>query len=274
MITGVASAPATRPHVRRSPAAIASLVLLLAGCGQAGHTVRPQTATGSSGQAAPVAPGELVATLSSECRQQLDRALDPSAYAAVADRCAEAIGDWNARVAGLEHRLADAARRAAPVARPAVDCPDGSDWRALAQRYGGTDSVVLAGLVLADDRRIRLGPATCLALDELAAAPGSLRCLGDPRAFCHADAVEGAIAVVTLAHEAQHAAGETNEAAAQCRALQVADDVAGALGVPARDAARIGAFVRHALQQPPEYRSPDCRPAGRLDLEPQTPAFP
>jgi hypothetical protein len=65
-----------------------------------------------------------------------------------------------------------------------------------------------------------------------------------------------------------------DEAVADCRALQRVDDVARALGVPADQAAQIGAFVRHLRITPDEYRSDECRPGGDLDLEPDTPAFP
>jgi len=74
------------------------------------------------------------------------------------------------------------------------------------------------------------------------------------------------VAVVTLAHEEQHIDGITDEAKAQCYALQRADVVGRRLGLPAHVAARIATFTKQSITQPPEYRSRECRRGGALDL--------
>jgi hypothetical protein len=243
-----------------------SLALVLAGAlGACGH---------DDGGAPPASAGALVGALDASCRATLDRALEPARYAAEATSCAARIASWDELAEGLEARLADGAARAAPLDDASVDCAATDDWADVVREVAEPDGRVLAGAVLAGDDTMHLAPATCLALDAVAATPASLACLADARAICGPDAVEGAIALVTLAHEAQHAAGEGDEAAAQCRAIQTVDDVAASLGVPAAPASRVGPFVTHALLQPAAYRSAECRAGGALDLEPATPAFP
>jgi len=247
----------------RRVALVVTLGAVLAGCG------------GGDDRDAPAAPaGALVAALDASCRAALERALDPARYAADATGCAAGVARWDELAEGLEVRLADAASRTAALDDPRIDCPDTAAWADVVRKVAEPEGLVLAGAVLAGDATMHLAPATCLALDSVAASPPSLECLADRGAICGATAVEGAIALVTLAHEAQHAAGEGDEAAAQCRAIQTVDDAARALGVSAPEAALVGAFVTHALRQPPEYRSDACRAGGALDLEPATPAFP
>jgi hypothetical protein len=79
--------------------------------------------------------------------------------------------------------------------------------------------------------------------------------------------LEQVIAVHVLTHEAMHLRGETNEAVAECEALQRDSTTAALLGASAAQATalarRYWASVYPDL--PDDYRTGDCVPGGRLD---------
>jgi hypothetical protein len=92
---------------------------------------------------------------------------------------------------------------------------------------------------------------------------------------CGRDADHLVHAVVTLAHEAMHLRGETNEAAAQCYAVQLAARTAQLLGVAPAQAAAIGRYaLARQRYMPADYQSSECRAGGALDLHPETPSWP
>ena len=82
--------------------------------------------------------------------------------------------------------------------------------------------------------------------------------------------LSSAIALKVLAHESVHLRGIPIEAVAECYSMQAVPRVSRALG--ASDAE--GRAMARAVYQyeypsmPPLYRSPDCRPDGRLDQHP------
>lgn len=81
--------------------------------------------------------------------------------------------------------------------------------------------------------------------------------------------VEYAAAVQVLTHEAKHVAGEKDEAAAECAAMQEMAGVAVRLGAP-RDVARKLAVTYHRSlyeRMPSEYQSGECVKGGKLDLK-------
>ena len=215
----------------------------------------------------------LQAFLTADCRRRLFDADGVWDYDDAHRTCLAGIPNWDVQVAGLEAALSEPAARAASIDPPPVECVSPADWQAIVDEVGTPDDLELGGVVRADDPTIMLAPVTCLALDGVPRDP-SLPCLVSLRDRCRAGSTEAAIGLATLAHEAQHVDGVQDEAVADCRALQRVDDVARALGVPADQAAQIGAFVRHLRITPEEYRSDECRPGGDLDLEPETPAFP
>jgi hypothetical protein len=92
---------------------------------------------------------------------------------------------------------------------------------------------------------------------------------------CARGARSTAEAVNTLAHESMHLRGFTNEAQAQCYAIQLDAWTVVRLGGTAAEGADVASLVL-ALQPyvPDEYRSSDCRSGGSLDLWPKTAAFP
>ena len=135
--------------------------------------------------------------------------------------------------------------------------------------------------------RIFLARKTCTRLRAFRkrAQHGELDCLRsvdwaalDPLPFesaCYAEAHETVYAVLVLAHEAYHTAGVTDEAAANCYALQGMAWTALELGAP-RNEAELLARAMEELEpkQGGEYATTECRPGARLDLHPETPAFP
>ena len=85
-----------------------------------------------------------------------------------------------------------------------------------------------------------------------------------------------AVALGVLAHEAQHSAGILDEATAECYGLQRVRPLARTLGA-SRDYAAF--MARVAWKQlypllPANYRSPECRNDGALDLNPRTNTWP
>jgi len=79
-----------------------------------------------------------------------------------------------------------------------------------------------------------------------------------------------------LTHEAMHVAGDRNEASTECRALQHDARTVVLLGGTAEQgsalAQRIATEVYPRMSD--EYRSPECRPGGTLDLTPGDATWP
>ena len=183
---------------------------------------------------------------------------------ATENHCLERITDWPVAVTRIEQRLAPAARGAGKV-DASVSCDSPGDWAKSGDREPGYER---EGYVLNGQSIIHLSPTTCSALARLVSHPAQLACAAATlhHPLCPPGLAAEAIAVVTLAHEEQHIDGITDEAKAQCYALQRADIVGRRLGLPARVAARIATFTKQSITQPPEYRSRECRRGGALDL--------
>jgi hypothetical protein len=75
------------------------------------------------------------------------------------------------------------------------------------------------------------------------------------------------VAVHILSHEARHMAGITNEAVAECGAMQRDARAAELLGADPEQALRLARTYWTTVfpRMPEDYRSADCRPAGPLD---------
>lgn len=117
-----------------------------------------------------------------------------------------------------------------------------------------------------------LAPETCSELRHLDRV--DFTCLD--RSTCTYREFKAAWAAHTLAHEAFHLRGFQAEATAECYALQNTAFVAERLGVDAETAQRLQKWVYDDgyPNEPEDYRSDDCREGGRLDLRPQSAAFP
>jgi hypothetical protein len=96
-----------------------------------------------------------------------------------------------------------------------------------------------------------------------------------PGSPCYRRASKTIYALLTLTHEAYHTAGVTNEATANCYAIQAMAWAAWELGAD-REEAELIAKAMNALEplQSGEYGTPECRAGSRLDLHPRTRAFP
>jgi len=116
-----------------------------------------------------------------------------------------------------------------------------------------------------------LSAATCESLERIwrADEPPSFTCL---RGMCTRETLALVAGIVTLAHEAWHLRGVTNEAQTQCYAIQTTELVALRLGVRTADARAVADYVagRDARAPAGEYHSVECRPGGSFDLHPET----
>ncbi len=197
-----------------------------------------------------------------------------------AGRCLGTVQEWAATVAPVEDQLASAAGAGLDSPRAIdVSCDSPSAWAASQDEQASPETFERAGYVTSDEDVIHLAPRVCLVLDRLLAtnAP-KLGCVRRELELhfplCEPSRAEAALALTTVAHEAQHVDGVWNEAQAECYGLQTADTVATALGLPDATATQVGRFARMRVSLPPSYRSEECRRGGSLDLEPETRAFP
>jgi hypothetical protein len=125
--------------------------------------------------------------------------------------------------------------------------------------------------------RTELSAQTCRSLERLwrAEEPPSFGCLL-AAAACPKGTLEIVSGLVTLAHESWHLRGVVDEARTQCYAVQTVEFVARRFGIPIGGAGTVATYVAldDAQATPGEYHSPDCHPGGRLDLRPETAAWP
>ena len=81
----------------------------------------------------------------------------------------------------------------------------------------------------------------------------------------------------TFTHETVHMVGVLDEAVAECYGMQLMAYFMFRMGTPsplAVEAATDYASVLYPEVNPPEYISPECRPGGALDLQPERPEWP
>jgi hypothetical protein len=105
---------------------------------------------------------------------------------------------------------------------------------------------------------------------------GSYECLLIERPPCPSRVYDVARSVHVLAHEAVHLSGVHDEALTECYAVQADAALALRLGATERQASSIAVFEYYGnVLAPAGYRfSSDCSSGGRLDLHPETPAWP
>jgi hypothetical protein len=137
------------------------------------------------------------------------------------------------------------------------------------------------------EARIFLTHPTCDRLEAFAGARhhSELDCLHGidwnrplplpPGSDCYRASSKTVYALMTLAHEAYHTAGEVNEAVTNCLAIQGMAYTAMRLGAPRREAELV-ALAMAALEplQGGAYGTDRCRAGTELDLHPETPGFP
>jgi hypothetical protein len=99
---------------------------------------------------------------------------------------------------------------------------------------------------------------------------------GDPAATaCSEQANDMAEALVTLAHESMHMRGWSDEAFAQCYAIQEVAYTVEQLGGSPQEGTAVASYLL-SLQpfMPTDYQSSECASGRLLDLHPETKAFP
>lgn len=164
--------------------------------------------------------------------------------------------DGDAKLAAVERFSGEASRIAGkPVS---VGCDEARDYVGYVQH---ADGIAIVG-----GDRAYITPEICFALYRLSVE-------GDERGS------QTARAIAVLAHEAWHLRGESDEATTECYALQSGVELGRRLGLDQGAARRLMAqqltenMLRGAGSL--EYRvSDECRDGGRLDLDPESRAFP
>ena len=123
-----------------------------------------------------------------------------------------------------------------------------------------------------------LSDSTCGALERFrrSHAGEEFACLAGNPPPCTRHVAEAAAAVLTLAHESYHLAGERNEGVTECYALQATAFTAERLGASPELAHAVARFdaVYVSPSKPPEYQSSECHDGGRLDLRPASTEWP
>ena len=164
--------------------------------------------------------------------------------------------DGDAKLAAVERFSGEASRIAGkPVS---VGCDEAHDYVGYVQH---ADGIAIVG-----GDRAYITPEICFALYRLAFE-------GDE------EGSQTARAIAVLAHEAWHLRGERDEATTECYALQSGVALGRRLGLDEDAARRMLAqqLTENMLRGPGslEYRvSDECRDGGRLDLDPESRAFP
>ena len=202
-----------------------------------------------------------------------------ASYRGDLDGCLGGVQDWNGAVDSLEHELADAASVVAKT-DPTVDCSSPKDWD---DGPGGrsTGPFEEQGYVQRGSKTIHLAPHVCASLDQVVRHDAhrvglacAVRELRDPVRACPPALADVALALVTLAHEAEHVSGVTNEAETECDARQNVRQLAVRLGVRSGQAAILGRYAgRRAAdaRRVPVVGVPRRRPLRPASVEPRVP---
>lgn len=152
-----------------------------------------------------------------------------------------------------------------------VRCWSRRDWpKLLAEERAFTGRSLppdTAGITAFGSFRINLAPVVCSLLDRFA--------YRNFRPASAEDKAAVALAVGVLAHEAEHRLGVFDEAAAECYGMQRMAVLARALGATRAYAASLEELLWLAYPTlDAEYRSPECRDGGKLDVDPASDAWP
>ena len=145
-----------------------------------------------------------------------------------------------------------------------VRCWDETTWNRTRAAFGRR----ITAFTMADDSLINVEGHLCgwlawLAYDHARPADGSQLELA-------------AYAVALLSHESQHARGFRAEAVAECYGVQSIRRTSALLGIDAGYADLLARtyWTREYPRNRPDYRSPDCRAGGELDLTPDDGVWP
>ena len=153
-----------------------------------------------------------------------------------------------------------------------VRCWSSADWSGVVDEMsaysGDRVSEETLGFAAPDLVRIHLSPVTCDRLSDVAYDKKLPR--GGEEVAALADSV------VTLAHEAMHVAWVDDEAEAECLGAQLGFETAVELGVSKDYARKLTRMYWETMypRLPMEYRSPECRNGGELDIHPDSSVWP
>lgn len=152
-----------------------------------------------------------------------------------------------------------------------VRCWSRRDWKAILREervfWNGAPTSDIIGMFGARDR-VHLAPEICKGLDVLTHS--------ERRPRSGSALIRVALAVETLAHEAEHRRGTANEAITECRAAQRTRKAAKLLGASRSYAALLAETFWSEIYpyKPAEYRTAACRDDGPLDLRPASSVWP
>ncbi len=182
------------------------------------------------------------------------------------------LTDQRTRSAAPERspKLAAQATRLAG-ARPEAFCWSDTHWEELSEEWRliRVDELWPIGFADRDGWRIHLAPQICAPLDRFFG--------GSYSPNLNLESLDLAIALVTLAHEAEHLRSpEATEAQVECVAIQRVRDLVRAAGrSKAYEDLMTGlAWDVGYPDVPPEYRTAECRDGSALDVRPETTVWP
>lgn len=147
-----------------------------------------------------------------------------------------------------------------------VRCWSDRDWQQLIEDREEGSSPVYAG-VAGEGGPVDLAPEACTPLVGFSYE----RLPKDGRAR-----VALAYAIGVLAHELEHVRGEMDEPTAECHGMQRLAGVARKLGLSAAEARRLARVYWTEVypDSDRDYRTPECRDDGELDLRPRSSVWP
>lgn len=155
-----------------------------------------------------------------------------------------------------------------------VHCP--SFWKKLVDVRPNRGRVGIEGGRVNDYADLSM--EICDALDDVRSGKSrdTLACLPDPPVPCVRRLHGLAFGIEALTHESIHLRGIIDEAQTECIAMQTSTQTSVELGIPPDQALQLNTWYVENLYPnlPPAYHSPDCRPGGPWDLQPDTPAWP
>ena len=191
---------------------------------------------------------------------------------AVRDEILTDLTDRRTQVAALGP-VPELAAYAAPLAglRPEVFCWSSSHWEELSEEWRliRVDEFWPIGLADLERERIHLAPQICDPLDRFFG--------GDYAPNLNLQSYELAVALVTLAHEAEHLRSpEATEAQVECVAIQRVRDLVRQAGRSKQyeDLMTGLAWDVGYPDQTPEYRTAECHDGSALDVRPESAVWP
>jgi hypothetical protein len=156
-------------------------------------------------------------------------------------------------------------------ARPDVLCWSDRHWEELSEEWRliRVDELWPIGFADLEGGRIHLAPQICRPLDRFFG--------GNYAPYLNEESLDLAVALVTLAHEAEHLRSpRATEAEVECVALQRVRDLVSEEGRPDSYVNLMAGLALDVSYPdlPPDYRTDQCHDGSDLDVRPETSAWP